>query len=77
MMEVVVPLPVEPVPPLVKGVDQPDVVQVTLRNDMDLPAETLRLTVDLRGQFLQNMPGAEIEDTVNCVDPQRVQMILA
>ena len=66
----------EPAPADLHGPDDPHVVQVALGNHVDVSADGLGVQAHGLAQLLQKMPGAEVEDPVDCVDSERVDVIL-
>ena len=77
MVEIVVPLGIQAVAAGFRGIDHPHVVQIAFGDNVDPPPECLALPVDSLGQFLKNMPGAEVVDAVDGVEPQGVNMVFA
>ncbi len=75
MVEVVIPLGVQAVSPKFPRADNARIIEVALGDDVDLPIEPLRLLVYGRGQ-LQKRMGGEIQDAVDCIDPQGIDMKL-
>jgi hypothetical protein len=76
MVEVVVPLGVEPVAAELRRRDGAHVVEGAFGDDLYGPDEFPRLPVDRFGQLLENVPGPEIEDPVDGIDPQSVHVVL-
>ena len=72
-MEIVVPLGVQSITTELWRAHEPDVVQITLGNDIDPAIKPLGLLVHRRGQFLQKMEGGKVENPVNRIEAQGIQ----
>ena len=77
MVEVVVPLGIEAVAAALGRGNGAHVVEIALGDDLHPPPQGPRLAVNRRGQLLQDVPGAEIEDAVDGIEAQGVDVVLA
>ena len=76
VVEVVAPLRVEAVPSFVPGRDDPRVVQVALRDQVNHPALLLPEVPHGPGELGEERGGAEVHDAVDRVEAQRVDVEL-
>src|SRR3990170_7535942 len=76
MMKVVIPLGIQAIAACLTGVDDPDVVQIALRDHIDFSAQHFRFSVHRFPEFLQEVSRAEIEYPVDGIDPDGIDMIL-
>src|SRR5947209_9786896 len=75
-MKVVAPLSVESVAVLLDGANELRIVEITLTNHHHVSPQLIGLLVHSLGNLLEQVRGAEIEDTVHRVEPQSVDVIL-
>src|SRR3989337_2665343 len=76
MMEVVIPLGIQAIAAYLPGIDDPDIVQIALRNHIDFSAQHFRLSVHRFPEFFQEVSRAEIEYPMDRIDPKGIDMIL-
>src|SRR5947209_1688202 len=76
MMKIIAPLRIDFIPTAVPRCDDPRVVQITFRNQVNFPAKSLRQFSHIRLQFRQEVQRAEIENSMDRVQPKRVEVIL-
>src|ERR1700730_16983065 len=77
MVEVVVPLGVDPVTTNSRRINHPWIIQVALGNEPGLAPERARLALKSFGHSAKHMIRAEVVNPVNRVEPKRVDMILS
>ncbi|OPY69912.1 MAG: hypothetical protein A4E62_01704 [Syntrophorhabdus sp. PtaU1.Bin002] len=75
-MEVVIPLGIETISAHLSRIDDPHIVQIALRDHVDISPQSRALTVDRFAQFLEKVVGAEVEDAMNGIDSQGINMKL-
>jgi len=76
MVKVIQPVGVQAEAPQLRGIDEPDVVQVAFGHQMDPPAEPVGLLVHSLGQVTKKRLGGVIQDGVQGVQPEGVYMAL-
>jgi len=67
MVKIVVPLTIQAIAPFGNRSNDSYIVQVTLSNHMNEPAQPLGLNVHRVGQFMQNVTRATVEDAMDSV----------
>ena len=72
MMEIVVPLGIQPITTQFLRANQPCVVQITLGNDIDPAIKPLGLRMHRTSQFLQKMECGKVENPVNRIEAQSI-----
>src|SRR6202011_3534188 len=77
MVEVVIPLGVDPVTANSNRIDDARIIQVALGNEPGLAPERARLALKSFGHFAEHMIRAEVINPVNRVEPKRVDVILS
>src|SRR5260370_30825398 len=75
-MEVVAPLGIKVVPTLLRAAQNARVVEITFCNQVELPPQSLRQIGDCGLQLCQKVAGAEIENSMNRIQAQRVEVIV-
>src|SRR5262249_606472 len=75
MVKIVVPLTVESVSADGRRIDNFRIVQAAFGNHDNLPVQRLGLHVNGIADFLQNMPGAEADDSLNGIKPKGIDMV--
>jgi len=75
MMEIVAPLGIQTVTAQFRLVNHPHVVQIAFGYNMDPASEHCSLAVDRLAQFLKDVPGTEIVDAVDGVQPKCINMV--
>src|ERR1700722_2983549 len=75
-MKVIGPLRIDFVSPLLPVRDDPRIIQIALRDQMDRPPEPLRQLCHARLQLRQEWKRAEIENPMYCIQPKRIKVIL-
>src|ERR1700736_2501705 len=77
MVEVVIPLGVDPVTANSNRIDDARIIQVALGNEPGLAPERARLALKSFGHLAKHMIRAEVINPVNRVEPKRVDVILS
>jgi hypothetical protein len=67
VVKIIIPLSIQAVSPLSRGVDDANIIQIALCDHRDLAAQILRLVLNLLPDIQQDVSGAEIKDSVNSV----------
>src|SRR5206468_4862126 len=76
MMKVVAPLRIEPEAERLFRSDHAGIVEITLRDGVDVPSEVARAIAHGRRQILKKWLRGMIDDRVHCIDAQRVDVKL-
>ena len=72
VVKIVIPLSIQAISSLSRGVDDANIVQIALCDHRDLAAQILRLPLNLLPDIQQDVSGAEIKDSVNGVYSEAV-----
>jgi len=75
VVKIVIPLSIQAISSLSRGVDDANIVQIALCDHCDLAAQILRLALNPLPDVQQDVSGAEVKDSVNGVYSDAVQMI--
>src|SRR5215472_13793449 len=75
-MKIIVPLRVYAVATHLRRTDDTGIVQIAFGDDICQTPQTPRLRLKCAGQFLQDVKRAEIEDTVDRIQAQRINVVL-
>src|SRR6202030_3796690 len=73
-MKIVAPLRRHPKSSLAPRTQHARIVQIALRNERNAPARPCGESIDLLGQLAQERERARIKDSMNRVEPQRINM---
>src|ERR1700726_2863934 len=76
VMKVIAPLSIEVVTTVFRVMQETRIVRITLGDQMNSPAQSLRQFCDRRLEFCQEVACAEIEDSVNRVQAQGVEVVV-
>ncbi len=74
VVQVIVPLGVQPEAAQVRRADQPRVVQGAFGDQMDVPPQAFGKVFDRIGQLLQKRPGRKIQNGVDRIEPQGIDV---
>src|SRR5215469_4707010 len=76
MVEIIVPLRVDPLAANLGRIDYAGVVEIALRDQPGATAQCKRLSMEGVCHLPQEMARAEVKDSVNRIEPERVDVIL-
>ena len=77
VVKIIRPVRVEPVAAARRGVHQPRIVQIALRDQHEAAIELLAQSPHRGGELFENVRRLEAEDGVHRVEPQSVEAVVA